>query len=200
MPNAYSPRFDEAVSLAVDTFRGTFRKGTTSPYITHLFAVAAIVGENGGDEDQLIAAILHDYLEDIEGADADALEAKFGPRVRRFVEALTDATTHPKPEWRPRKEKYVAHLVAESADVKLISAADKLHNCRAIRADFASMGPTIFDRFTGKRDGTLWYYRAVTEALQTGWAHPLAAELAAEVRALHADAGEVLTPEWGQSQ
>lgn len=200
MPNAYSQRFDDAVSLAVDTFRGKFRKGTTSPYITHLFAVTAIVGENGGDEDQLIAAILHDYLEDVEDADVDALEAKFGPRVRRFVEALTDATTHPKPPWRPRKEAYVSHLVGESAELKLISAADKLHNCRAIRADFARMGPAIFGRFTGQRDGTLWYYRAVTEALRSGWAHPLVDELAAEVRALHADAGEPLASDWGQSR
>ena len=197
MSEAYSLRFDAAVALAVAAFRGKVRKDTTIPYVTHLFAVTAIVGEYGGDEDQMIAAVLHDYLEDIKGADANLIEQRFGTRVRRLVESLTDATTHPKPAWRPRKEAYVAHLAHEPAELKLISAADKLHNCSAIRRDLARLGPVLFDRFTGKREGTLWYYRSVAEALRNGWDHPLGTAITNEVRALHADAGEALPAAWG---
>lgn len=189
MSQAYTKRFDEAVAMAVDSFRWTFRKSTTVPYVTHLFSVTALVGEYGGDEDQLIAAVLHDWLEDIPGARVDVLEARFGARVARMVAALSDSTTLPKPPWRARKEAYLAHLAHEPAEVKLISAADKLHNCRTIRRDLRENGLAVFDRFAGKRDGTLWYYESLVPALATGWAHPLLDQLRVEVAGLVADAG-----------
>lgn len=185
---AYSPRFDEAVAMAVASFRDVHRKGTTIPYVTHLFAVTALVGEHGGDEDQLIAAVLHDWIEDVDGATSDELDRRFGPRVARLVAALTDATERPKPPWRERKERYLAHLRHQPAEVKLISAADKLHNCTAIRLDHAAIGAELWPRFAGKRDGTLWYYRSVVDALGENWSHPLLDRLDAEVAALLRDA------------
>jgi (p)ppGpp synthase/HD superfamily hydrolase len=181
---AYSNRFDEAVALAVEAFRPVVRKGSGVPYITHLMSVCALVGEAGGDEDQLIAAILHDYLEDIPGASASELERRFGARVARMVGALSDSTGEPKPPWRARKEAYLAHLRHEPDDVRLVSCADKLHNCRSIREDLAERGPEVFERFQGKRDGTLWYYQELVVALSEGWDHPMLRRLAREVEAL----------------
>lgn len=189
MSVCYSRRFDEAVALAVDAFRHEVRKGTHIPYITHLMAVTVTVGEHGGDEDQMIAAMLHDWLEDIEGASVEVLRERFGARVAGLVVALSDATERPKPAWRQRKERYLAHLAIEPVDVKLISAADKLHNCRSIRRDLRGMGQAIFDRFTGRKEGTLWYYRAVVEALAVGWESALLDELRTEVEALVVEAG-----------
>lgn len=178
---AYSSRFDDAVALAVTDFRVRYRKNTGIPYITHLFAVTGLVGEYGGDEDQLIAAVLHDWLEDVPGAHPHLLETRFGPRVRRLVEALSDSVGTPKPPWRARKEAYIAKLRAEPAELKLISAADKLHNCQCIRRDHQAVGESVWQRFSGGRSGTLWYYEAVAEALSSGWDHPLGVRLGVEV-------------------
>lgn len=189
MPPAYTKRLDEAVALALQAFRDTRRRGTTIPYVTHLLQVMVTVGEHGGDEDQLIAAVLHDYLEDIPGATKADLGRSFGERPARLVAALTDATTHPKPPWRARKETYLAHLREEHPEVKLISAADKLHNCACIRRDFDAIGDKLWTRFSGGKDGTLWYYDAVADALSHGWEHALSRQLRADVDALRAAAG-----------
>ncbi len=185
--SAYGPRFDEAVALAVTDFRARYRKNTTVPYITHLFAVTALVGEYGGDEDQLIAAVLHDWLEDVPGAHPHLLEVRFGARVRKLVEDLSDSVGEPKPPWRARKEGYVAALRNKPAELKLISAADKLHNCQTIRRDHKAVGEAIWARFSGRREGTIWYYQAVAEAIAHDWPHPLAERLADEVAGLGAD-------------
>ncbi len=181
---AYSRRFDDAVALAVDAFRPVLRKQTTIPYIAHLFSVTALVAEHGGDEDQLCAAVLHDYLEDIDPDGTEALAARFGERVARMVVDLSDALEQPKPPWRERKERYLAALAHKHADVKLISAADKLHNLRSTHADVLTQGLSAFHRFQGKVDGTLWYYRAVVDALGTGWSHPLHTVLREELEQL----------------
>lgn len=185
----YSPRFDRAVALAVDSFRHVRRKGSDVPYVTHLLMVCAIVGEHGGDEDQLIAAVLHDYLEDIEGASPDALREEFGDRVAELVLALSDTMEHPKPPWIERKERYIERLRDEPVDAKLICAADKLHNCRTILADHARIGEEIFARFRPTKEQTLWYYRSCVTALGTGWDHPILLELDDAVRRLHEVAG-----------
>mgnify|MGYP000978965466 CR=1 FL=1 len=189
MTQRYSTRFDEAVAMAVDAFRPVVRKGSGVPYITHLFSVCALVGEHGGDEDQLIAAVLHDWLEDIPDAHVDVLEARFGPRVARLVEALSDSVGSPKPPWRARKEAYLAHLRRSPADVRLVSCADKLHNCRSIRMDLRLAGPAVFQRFQGGREGTLWYYQELAVALGEGWGHPLLEVFREEVAGLVGDAG-----------
>lgn len=189
MSAAYTPRLDAAVAMALDAFRGRARKGTSIPYITHLLQVLVTVGEYGGDEDQLCAAVLHDWLEDIEGARVEVLTERFGATVAGYVVRLSDSTTHPKPPWRERKERYLAQLRTEPPELKLISAADKLHNCQSIRRDHAEVGDALWRRFTGGRDGTLWYYESVADALADGWPHPLAARLRAEVAAMVAEAG-----------
>ncbi|HHO52632.1 MAG TPA: bifunctional (p)ppGpp synthetase/guanosine-3',5'-bis(diphosphate) 3'-pyrophosphohydrolase [Deltaproteobacteria bacterium] len=185
----YSERLDRATTMALEGFRGIPRKDTTIPYITHLFAVTALVGEAGGDEDQLVAAMLHDWLEDVEGATEEALEQAFGPRVRRLVVALSDTTEHPKPPWLQRKERYRLQLREQPAEVKLISCADKLHNCSGLVRDVQRDGPGTFDRFRGGLQGTLWYYAAMAEALQQGWSHWLLGDLHRSVHDLHQHAG-----------
>lgn len=199
MSPAYTARFDRAVALALEAFRHSTRKGGEVPYVTHLFAVTALVGEHGGDEDQLIAAMLHDYLEDIEGASYAAIEADFGERVARMVAALSDTDVRPKPPWHARKVGYLQHLGAMDPAIKLISAADKFHNTRATRLDVVRGGLFAFDRFNAdilaafnsKAAGTLWYHRAVCEALGEGWEHPMLDLLRDEVRGLFVAAGEV---------
>ncbi len=189
MTTAYTERLDRALALAAESFRGTFRKSTKVPYLTHLLAVCASVGEHGGDEDQMIAAVLHDYLEDVDGARVEDLSGPFGERVARLVLALSDSVSSPKPPWKERKEKYLQHLRAEPAEVKLISAADKLHNCRSILRDHYAQGDAVFSRFTASKDQTLWYYRSVTAALAEGWDHPILKELKEAVHDLHKVAG-----------
>lgn len=184
----YTRRFDEAAAFAISEFRHKARKVSEVPYITHLFAVCALVGEYGGDEDQMIAALLHDWLEDIPGASRTTLEAKFGERVTRLVSALSDSDA-PEPgvqkaPWQGRKEQYLAHLRDAPAEIKLVSCADKLHNCQTIRADHARVGNEVYTRFTGKQQGTLWYYNAVYDALGQGWQSPLHDRLGTEVKAL----------------
>lgn len=182
----YSPLLDQAIALAADAFRPIIRKGSGVPYLTHLLQVLVTVGEHGGDEEQMIAAVLHDYLEDIESGTGEELELKFGPRVRRLVEALSDTTVLPKPPWKQRKVEYLAHLREAPAEVKLISAADKLHNARSILRDHRAVGEEIWGRFSAPKNETLWYYASVVTALSHGWEHPLLDELAGAVDALHA--------------
>jgi (p)ppGpp synthase/HD superfamily hydrolase len=148
------------------------------------------VAEWGGDEDQLIAALMHDWLEDIPGASEAALAQRYGERVARLVKALSDTTVTPKPPWLERKQAYLAHLASAPAEVKLISAADKLHNARSVRRDLELVGESVWSRFSATREQTLWYYGAVLNALATGWEHRLVDELRREVEALHRAAAE----------
>lgn len=180
---AYTDRLVEAFEFAADKHRDQIRKGSGVPYLTHLMSVAACVGDHQGTEDQVIAALLHDVIED-QGVTRDELAARFGEAVASIVAACTDAFTQPKPPWRARKEQYLAHLRAEGALVKLVSVSDKLHNARSILRDFQAVGPAVWTRFSSTPEQTLWYYRAVTEALAEGWPHPLVDELREVVDAL----------------
>ena len=144
------------------------RKGSGVPYINHLLAVASLVGENGGTEDQVIGGLLHDAIEDCIGAIPDIREqiaARFGDPVLQIVEDCTDADEVPKPPWRDRKEAYLQRLSQKSPDNPslLVSLADKTHNSRSILRDYRSIGDELWDRFRGGRDGTLWYYRSLAD-------------------------------------
>lgn len=188
MSECYTQRFDDAAAFAIAAFRGNTRKSSAVPYITHLFSVCALVGEYGGDEDQMIAALLHDWLEDIPGAKETMLRHRYGDRVTRLVVALSDSSA-PEPgsqktEWLPRKQAYLEHLRHADPEVKLVSCADKLHNCMTIRADHASVGNAVFGRFTGRQDGTLWYYDTVCHALGENWDGPMLRRLRGEVDGL----------------
>jgi (p)ppGpp synthase/HD superfamily hydrolase len=160
-----SGRFDEALSWASALHRTQERKGTGIPYVSHLLAVASLALEAGATEDEAIAALLHDAVEDQGGAATLAeIQRRFGGRVADIVAGCTDTDVHPKPPWRPRKEAYLAHLVGASPSVRLVSLCDKLHNARSILVDLRVHGHGLWDRFSGGRDGTLWYYRALVES------------------------------------
>jgi (p)ppGpp synthase/HD superfamily hydrolase len=161
------PRFSDALVFANEVHGAQSRKGTSIPYIAHLLAVASLVIEAGGDEDTAIAALLHDAVEDQGGAPMlDRIRKRFGPAVAEIVEACSDADVVPKPPWRERKEAYVRSIAHKSAPALLVSLADKVHNARAILADYRQLGDALWPRFTGGRDGTLWYYRALADAFR----------------------------------
>ena len=156
------PRFERALVFATRKHAGQQRKGAPVPYVSHLLGVAGLVLEAGGDEDLAIAALLHDVAEDCGGVPMlNQVRRRFGKRVAHIVEGCSDAFTIPKPPWRERKEPYLKHLRTADADTRLVSAADKLHNARSIVSDYRELGEQIWERFQGKREGTLWYYRAL---------------------------------------
>ncbi len=159
--------FEDALLFAFRKHSGQTRKQSQVPYIAHLLSVTALVLEAGGDEDQAIAAVLHDVVEDCGGAPLLAeVRERFGARVADIVEGCSDTDVFPKPPWRARKEHYLRHLREAGEDVRLVSAADKLHNVRSIVADYRYVGEAVWERFAGRREGTLWYYRAVLGILQ----------------------------------
>jgi (p)ppGpp synthase/HD superfamily hydrolase len=146
--------------------------------MAHLLAFTALVLENDGDEDQAIAALLHDAAEDQGGREVLAtIRERFGERVAAMVDGCTDSYEIPKPPWRSRKEVYIAHLRHASADVRRVSLADKVHNARSILADLQQYGEAIWDRFQGGKDGTLWYYKTLAQVFREIDASPLVGEL-----------------------
>jgi (p)ppGpp synthase/HD superfamily hydrolase len=158
------PRFLRAFSFAAEKHKGQTRKASTIPYIAHLMGVASLVLEAGGDEDLAIAALLHDVVEDCGGAPMlKEIRRRFGKRVAKVVDGCTDADSDPKPPWRERKETYIRHLKTADADTRLVSAADKLNNVRSILSDYRAIGESVWSRFRGGREGTLWYYRTLRE-------------------------------------
>jgi (p)ppGpp synthase/HD superfamily hydrolase len=163
-PIKLGPRFLRAFQFAAEKHKGQARKASTIPYLAHLMGVASLVLEAGGDEDLAIAALLHDVVEDCGGAPMlREVRRRFGERVAKVVDGCTDADTFPKPPWRERKEKYIAHLKTADADTRLVSAADKLNNVRSILSDYRAHGESIWSRFNGGREGTLWYYRTLRD-------------------------------------
>ncbi len=171
-------RFIRALGYAARLHAHQTRKGKDRPYIGHLLGVASIVIEHGGDEDQAIAALLHDAVEDQGGLPRLAeIRRKFGARVARIVDGCTDAYSDPKPEWHSRKAAYIERIRREPAEIQLVSAADKLHNAREVLADVRREGDAVWERFKGKKRGTLWYYRAMVNALTGSGRTPLVDEL-----------------------
>lgn len=162
-----SERFTAALTLACELHRSQARKGTQIPYVAHLLAVASLALEHGASEEEAIAAVLHDAVEDQGGTATEAIvRARFGDTVADIVMGCTDAVVTPKPPWRERKERYVAHVAAAPPSVRLVSCCDKLHNARAIVADYRVHGEALWSRFSGGRDGTRWYYAALVEAFR----------------------------------
>jgi GTP pyrophosphokinase len=179
-------RFKDALWMATDLHADQRRKGSGIPYVAHLLGVASLVLEYGGNEDETIAALLHDAVEDQGGKPTRQMIAeKFGETVAQIVDGCTDADTMPKPPWRERKEAYIAHIASAPPSVRLVSACDKLYNVRTILADYRRVGDEIWERFKGgKKDGSLWYYQAlVTEFKNTG-NHPVYDELERTVNEL----------------
>lgn len=161
-----SARLSDALLYAAALHARQRRKLSGEPYLAHLLATASLVMEYGGSEEEIIAALLHDAVEDQGGgATLEAIRLRFGDAVAGIVESCSDAMDSPKPPWRQRKESHVARLAKASDSVRLVAAADKLHNVRALLREYRRQGEAVWGFFRGGRDGTLWYYRAVVGAL-----------------------------------
>ena len=169
-----SNRFTQALVYAKELHDTQTRKGGNIPYFAHLMGVASIALEYGANEDEAIAALLHDAIEDQGGPPTGAeIRRRFGDTVADIVEGCTDADATPKPPWRRRKEVFIAELPTASPSVRLVSAADKLYNSWSILKDYRVLGESVWRRFKGGgKKGTLWYYRSLVTALRQGESIP----------------------------
>jgi (p)ppGpp synthase/HD superfamily hydrolase len=177
-------RFERALVFAARRHADQVRKGTDIPYVSHLLSVCALVIEGGGGEDEAIAALLHDAVED-QKATLEEIGAEFGDAVAHIVDQCSDTDEEPKPPWLERKRQFVARVPQLTEASRLVARADKLHNVRSILVDYRECGEQAWDKFKGGRDGTLWYYRAVADALGEG---PLQDQLQDAVAALESAA------------
>ena len=179
-PESSPLHFTERLTRAVDYARHLHierRKGTGIPAMAHLFGVASLViGEAGltdfpVTEDMVIAALLHDAVEDHGGAPRlEDIRQNFGADVARMVEGLSDSLAedpNAKDQWEQRKQAYIDRLRHEPADVRLISAADKLYNARSILEDYRLIGPEVWRRFKRGRDLQLWYFDSILEVFKS---------------------------------
>jgi GTP pyrophosphokinase len=167
--NTLTRRFAEGLAMAIEAHAQQFRKGTTIPYVSHPMAVASIALEYGADEDQAIAALLHDTVEDGGTIYIDRIQSSFGDRVLQIVMGCTDGVpdaSGQKGDWKQRKVAYINHLAEASDDVLLVSGSDKLHNARAIVSDMERIGDQVFERFTASKEQTIWYYQSLSDTFQ----------------------------------
>lgn len=188
MRGSHSSRFEQALVYAYEAHGEQTRKGGDIPYMSHLMAVCGLVMEHGGTEDQCIAALLHDAVEDQGGrAKGDDIEQRFGIAVRRIVDGCSDTDVTPKPPWRERKEAYIAHLREATDEIRLVSCCDKIHNARTLLADLRIVGPSMWGRFNASPAETIWYFRSIVQALRdAGGPLMLADELERTIDALEA--------------
>jgi (p)ppGpp synthase/HD superfamily hydrolase len=164
-----SQRFHDALSYASTLHARQSRKGGEIPYVAHLLAVASIVMEAGGDEDEAIAAVLHDGPEDQGGEKTlQDIRDQFGDNVADIVGGCSDTFEDPKPLWEERKRKYIEHLQMADCSTLLVSAADKVHNARATLRDLRAHGAAVWDRFSATREQTLNNYRQLISAYEGG--------------------------------
>lgn len=186
-------RFSEAFALAAELHATQVRKGTSIPYLSHLLSVAGIAMEHGATEDEAIAALLHDAVEDQGGLPTlERIRARFGDNVAEIVLGCTDSTEIDparKQSWKERKENYLAHLADASHSVRLVSAADKLHNARCTLTECRRSGEAVWQRFNGGKEGTLWYYRELLRAFHATGTSSLVEEFGRAVTELHVLAG-----------
>ncbi|HXC00711.1 MAG TPA: HD domain-containing protein [Terriglobales bacterium] len=190
-PPHLGPRLQRAFRYAAEKHEGQTRKQTAVPYLSHLMAVASLVLEAGGDEDLAIAALLHDVVEDCGGMPRlREIRRRFGPRVAKIVEGCTDSFGEPKREWVERKKDYLREVRHADVDTRLVSASDKLHNVRTILSDYRQHGEAIWARFSGKKEGTLWYYRALSDEYQRRNPNRITRELALAVGELERAVGK----------
>jgi (p)ppGpp synthase/HD superfamily hydrolase len=182
-----SPRFESALTMAAQLHVEQSRKGSEIPYVSHLLAVASLVLEHGGTEDQAIAALLHDAPEDQGGLKTlKRIRDEFGETVAEIVDQCTDTYENPKPDWGPRKKAYLAGIPNHSPEARLVSTADKLHNARAILNDYREIGEAVWERFESTKDETFGYYSSALEAFEAQETNSLTAELRRTLEAIKA--------------
>lgn len=162
-------RYELALAFTAWLHARQFRKCSDVPYISHLLAVSGLVMEYGGDEDEAIAGLLHDAIEDqaqlFGGAEnlRTLISDRFGERVLEIVNGCTDSHTFPKPPWKERKEAFLARLLQASHSVILVTCCDKLHNARTLLADLREAGESLWIHFNGGKEGTLWLFRSIVK-------------------------------------
>lgn len=162
-----SPKLAEAFAYAEQIHRNQCRKKTLAPVLSHLMAVTSLVLENGGDEEEAMAALLHDGPEDCAGQETlDEIRQRFGDRVAHIVEGCTDSMEDPKPAWQGRKSRYIAHLPTADESTLLVSLADKVHNVRSLVVEYRSVGEDLWQRFHASRDESLWYYASLLRVFE----------------------------------
>lgn len=166
----WNQRIDRAIKIAAVAHARQKRKGTEVPYIMHPFGVAMIVAENGGDEDTVIAALLHDVLEDASDVySAEEMERDFGPEVVQIVRDVSEVKEKNgvRRQWKERKDAYLAHL-EEIEDIRplMVATADKMQNLQGILNDYGELGEVFWERFNAGKEQEVWYYRAVTDLLE----------------------------------
>ncbi len=190
MTTTLGERFQQALQYARHAHGGQTRKGTNIPYISHLMAVASLVLDDGGDEDEAIGGLLHDVAEDCGGRSRlEDVRAHFGDKVARIVEGCTDSWKTPKDQWIERKKAYLAHAHALPPEVLRVSAADKVHNAYAILRDLRTIGERVWERFSAGPDDVLWYYDSLVRAFRESGGGPLVEELARIVRGIQREMG-----------
>ncbi len=185
-----SKRFEDALVYAAQLHASQTRKGTDIPYVSHLMAVSSLVIEAGGTEDEAIAALLHDGPEDQGGLPiSKEIRNRFGESVGHIVSSCSDTFDQIKPAWHQRKQDYLDHLADADASVRLVSCADKLHNARAILADYRRHGEALWDRFNAGREDILWYYGELARISVERGPQRLALELSLVVQQLKDEVG-----------
>ena len=173
-----SERFTKAAAFALRVHQNQHRKGSGVPYISHLLAVSSLVLEDGGGEDEAIAGLLHDAVEDGGGRPVlEEIRREFGDEVADIVRACSDTDRTPKPPWEARKKAYIAHVRRAPVEVRRVSCADKLHNARSTLKDYREVGDELWSRFTGTKKQTLWYYRELVKAFEEAGGGRLTDEL-----------------------
>ena len=162
-----SERFVDAVGFANKLHGDQLRKGTNVPYISHLLIVSGIVLQHGGGEDEAIAALLHDTVEDCGGKPVMVeIRQRFGNKIAELVDGCTETDIQPKPPWRERKERYLESIRSANPSVRLISCADKIHNASSIISEYRKVGEQVWDRFKANKTETLWFYTSMVNAMQ----------------------------------
>ena len=183
-------RFDEAFAYAHEVHGAHTRKGTGVPYVGHLMGVASIVIDDGGTEDEAIAALLHDAPEDCGGRERlEEIRARFGDAVAKIVEDCTDSWTMPKAAWKERKEKYAAHARTLAGPSLRVSAADKVHNAYAILRDLRNVGEKVWERFNAGPDDIVAYYQSLVRSYREAGGGRLVDELDRIVRGIEREMG-----------
>ena len=180
-----TPRLQQAITQAATSHDGHYRKGSTKPYVTHVVSVMLIASEYTGDEDILVACLLHDIMEDRPDTYSfGQMAADFGPRVVDLVQGVTKDSTLP--DWRARSDAYLAHLRQAGPDVALISLSDKYHNLTSILADYEQLGDALWERFNAGKPDQQWWYTMVLAAAepQLPDGHPLVARYREQLQKL----------------
>lgn len=192
MPDRVSERLHEAMEYAIYLHGRDARKCSAVPYLAHLFSVCALVQGDGGSEDEAIAALLHDALEDKPGmTSAEEVARRFGETVRDLLlacsDSLRESQNQAKAPWRQRKQEYLAKIRRTPPSMLRVSVADKVDNARSILADHRRMGDEVWRRFNAGKDQQLWYFRCLVQAYHDagvrGWLVDELGRLATEIEA-----------------